>query len=259
MIGIYFSGSGNTAYCVRQFLKVYDCDSEMVSIEDDQVLSVLSKHTDILLAYPIYYSALPKIMKDFLEEHLSAFQGKNVFLLATMGLFSGDGCGCAARLLKPAGAKILGGLHIKMPDCIADEKALKRSIEKDKELIHAADQKIKQAVEAFQKGTPPQDGLGFLCHMAGLFGQRLWFYHKTTSYSDKLRIDTKTCIGCGICADQCPMRNLSIINHKALSKGQCTMCYRCVNACPVQAITLLGKKITKQHHLQDLIDKQKSS
>lgn len=254
MIGIYFSGSGNTAYCVKMFLKAFEPGSKMYSIEDKNALSALSKHTDILLAYPIYYSALPKIMKDFLVKHQTAFQGKRVFLLATMGLFSGDGSGCAARLLKPYGATILGGLHVKMPDCIADEKALKRPLEKNKALIKQANQKIEQAVQAYKEGNPPQIGLGFFYHMAGLFGQRLWFYHKATSYSDKLRIDHEACIGCGTCAVQCPMKNLSLFDHKAITHGTCTMCYRCVNACPKQAITLLGKKITVQHHLQDLLD-----
>lgn len=254
MIGIYFSGSGNTAYCVQTFLKAYDSDSRMYSIEDQDVLSALSRHTDILLAYPIYYSALPKIMKDFLVKHQAAFQGKRVFLLATMGLFSGDGCGCAARLLKSYGATILGGVHVKMPDCIADEKALKRSLEKNKALIKQADHTIEQAVQAYKEGKPPQIGLGFLYHMAGLFGQRLWFYRKTTSYTDKLHIDPHSCIGCGICVAHCPMQNLSLLDQKAAAHGSCTMCYRCVNACPTQAITLLGNKVIAQHHLQDLLE-----
>ena len=42
------------------------------------------------------------------------------FIIATMGLFSGDGAGMLARLLKNYGAIIVGGLHLKMPDSICD-------------------------------------------------------------------------------------------------------------------------------------------
>lgn len=42
------------------------------------------------------------------------------------GLFSGDGTGCAARLLKKYGAQILGGVQIKMPDSVCDSKLLKK-------------------------------------------------------------------------------------------------------------------------------------
>lgn len=102
--------------------------------------------------------------------------GKHIFVIATMGLFSGDGAGILARRLQKYGAQIEGGLHLKMPDSIADEKALKRSLERNKALVQAAEQKIDKAVRNLKYGKPPQEGIGFWYHMVGLFGQRLYFY-----------------------------------------------------------------------------------
>ena len=82
--------------------------------------------------------------------------------------------------------------------------------------------------------------------MAGLLGQRLYFYNKTKNYTDKLKINKEKCIGCGKCAGLCPMKNISIEEKKAISHESCTMCYRCINNCPVQAITLLGDKVVQQ-------------
>ena len=93
----------------------------------------------IVLAYPVYFSNLPKIMRDFLENNRIVFSGKKVFILSTMGLFSGDGTGCAARLLKKYGALIVGGLHLKMPDCIGDEKLLKKTKEENHILVKQAE------------------------------------------------------------------------------------------------------------------------
>ncbi|MEG1772748.1 MAG: hypothetical protein RRY79_06190 [Clostridia bacterium] len=93
----------------------------------------IRKNNFLVLAYSIYYSNLPKIMRDFLMAHSADFVGKTVFLLATMRLFSGDGTGCAARVLQKCGVEIVGGMHLKMPDCIGDEKALKKSLEAKKE------------------------------------------------------------------------------------------------------------------------------
>lgn len=163
-----------------------------------------------------------------------------------MGLFSGDGTGCSARLLEKFGTHITGGLHLKMPDCIGDEKALKRTKEQNHLLVMAAENKIKEAAENLKRGNPARQGLGFWYHMAGLFGQRLWFYNKTKKYSDKLHIEKEKCIGCGICVSACPMDNISLQSGKARQQGKCTMCYRCVNHCPKQAITLLGKKLYEQ-------------
>ena len=50
-----------------------------------------------------------------------------------MGLFSGDGAGILGRLLQQYGAEIIGGLHLRMPDSIGDEKVLKRPLEKNKD------------------------------------------------------------------------------------------------------------------------------
>lgn len=48
-----------------------------------------------------------------------------------MGLFSGDGAGILGRLLQQYGAEIIGGLHLRMPDSIGDEKSVEASTGKE--------------------------------------------------------------------------------------------------------------------------------
>ena len=133
-----------------------------------------------------------------------------------------------------------------MPDSIGDEKALKRPLEVNKQLVRDAKMKTKQAAEQFVDGRPLQEGLSFRSHLAGLFGQRLYFRNKTRNYTDKLKIDADKCIGCGKCEQLCPMKNIIMNNKTAAAGDKCTMCYRCVNQCPKQAITLLGKRVVEQ-------------
>ena len=71
--------------------------------------------------------------------------------------------------------------------------------------------KIKKPANNLKNGYATQEGIGFPDHIAGLFGQRIWFYGKTKNYSDKLKINTEKCIGCGVCTQLCPMKNLSIV------------------------------------------------
>ena len=133
-----------------------------------------------------------------------------------------------------------------MPDSIGDCKALKKPHEKNKEIIAKADKRIVEAAGQIKAGNNPSEGLSFWAHLAGLFGQRLWFYNKTTGYSDKIKIDSAKCVGCGMCAKNCPTNNIVIKGGKASASSQCTMCYRCVDYCPKQAITLLGKTLYEQ-------------
>ncbi|MDE7288576.1 MAG: flavodoxin domain-containing protein, partial [Oscillospiraceae bacterium] len=172
MTGIYFSGTGNTKFCAEKFLEHFG-DTQIFSIEDSNAVPAISESRDIVFAYPIYYSNIPKIVRDFIERNSALWHGKNIYIIATMGLFSGDGSGVSARLFKKFGANVIGGLHLKMPDCIGDVKALKKPYEKNLEIVKAAVQKISNAAEDYKNKKPSQEGLNFMYHMAGLFGQRL--------------------------------------------------------------------------------------
>ena len=85
-----------------------------------------------------------------------------------MGLFSGDGAGILGRLLQQYGAEIIGGLHLRMPDSIGDEKVLKRPLEKNKELLKKAEQKISKSIRLLKAGKPTREGIGILYRMVSL-------------------------------------------------------------------------------------------
>lgn len=170
-----------------------------------------------------------------------------------MGLFSGDGAGLSARLFKKYGANIIGGLHLKMPDCIGDVKTLKKTLEANKLVVQQAEAQIKDSVLKLKDGKPTKEGLNIWYHIAGLFGQRLYFYNKTKEYTDKLKIDKDKCVGCGKCVTLCPMKNLKIENKKAVNGKRCTMCYRCISNCPKQSITLIGKEVFEQCSIEKYI------
>lgn len=250
MVGIYFSGTGNTKYCVETFVKEYEPTTLTFSIEEENVVKKINEQHNIVFGYPVQFSNIPKIVKDFIDLNSDIWKSKKVFIIATMGLFSGDGAGMLARLLSDYGAIVVGGLHLKMPDSIGDEKALKRSLQDNQVLVKNAVLKIKSAVCDLKNDNPPQEGIGLIFHFMGLFGQRLYFYNKTKSYSDKLKIDNKKCIGCGKCIKLCPMKNIHLDKQKAVSGNMCTMCYRCISKCPTQAITLLGKRIIEQCYIE---------
>ena len=246
MIGLYFSGTGNSRYALEVFLQEYDAEAKAFSIEEECIIEKIKEHDEIFFSYPVQYSTVPKILRDFVISNHELWSNKKVFIIATMGLFSGDGAGVLGRLLQKYGAKVIGGLHLKMPDSIGDEKVLKRPLEKNIQLVQNAESKIKKAVKEIKAGNPPQEGIGVFCRMAGFFGQRLYFGYKTKNYTDKLKIDTQKCVGCGKCVKLCPMNNIELVEGCAMPNNCCTMCYRCVNYCPKQAITLLGKEVVEQ-------------
>lgn len=251
--GIYFSGTGNSRFAAQEFCKELDSTAKAYSIEDEKAIKEAEEADLIVIAYPVQYSTVPKILRDYIDSNKKIWNEKKVFVIATMGLFSGDGAGILGRQLEKHGATITGGLHLKMPDSIGDVKALKRPLEKNRELVRAAQSKIKEAARQLKQGTPTQEGIGPAYQIDGLFGQRLYFGHKTKKYSSGLKIDQDKCIGCSKCAKLCPMDNIEMENNKAVAKDRCTMCYRCINNCPEQAMTLLGKKVIEQSRIEKYV------
>ena len=146
MVGIYFSGTGNSKYCIHRFLEEYDKSSPAFSTEQAEAVTHIIAAREIVICYPVQFSNIPKILQDYIVANRQIWNGKRIFIIATMGLFSGDGAGILARLFKKYGAVITGGLHLKMPDSICDEKVLKRKYEKNLTLIRNADAKIHKAV-----------------------------------------------------------------------------------------------------------------
>lgn len=72
----------------------------------------------------------------------------------------------------------------------------------------------------------------------------------------RIRIDTESCIQCGVCIKTCP---LTAIREKSLQTGRvgltCSKCGACVDRCPVNAIrfTLPGKPLINSSHLPKII------
>lgn len=48
------------------------------------------------------------------------------------------------------------------------------------------------------------------------------------------------CVGCGLCVQDCPMRNLFVTDGKAKVRGNCMECGHCFAICPSRAVQIVG-------------------
>ena len=76
MVGIYFSGTGNTKYCVETFLKEYDNTALAFSIEEENVVQKINEQQNIVFGYPVQFSNIPKILKDFIVSNSDIWKNK---------------------------------------------------------------------------------------------------------------------------------------------------------------------------------------
>ena len=69
MVGIYFSGTGNSKYALEFFLSKYDKTAKAYTIEDKNITSHIKNNEEIIFSYPVQYSNIPKILKDFIDDN----------------------------------------------------------------------------------------------------------------------------------------------------------------------------------------------
>lgn len=245
LTAFYFSGTGNTRYVTETLCKrlAGGFETNVLDISARRDLrGELEKADCILLAFPVYGSSPPVPMRQFLYRYADCFPARDVIIVATQYMFSGDGAASLGRSVEKCGGRVIFAEHFRMPNNLADCKAFKiRNGEEIEPLLKRTDRRIARFAQKILQGRPCKRGFNPFSHALGYFSQRaLWRRHE----NDKkkcLRVDTKKCVGCGLCVKNCPVRNLRMELGKARPQGQCALCYRCVNLCPQRAITLIGK------------------
>lgn len=55
-----------------------------------------------------------------------------------------------------------------MPDSVCDSKLLKKDIERNRQVVKNADERIEQVAEQIRQGKYPQEGLSLTAHLKGV-------------------------------------------------------------------------------------------
>lgn len=254
---LYFSGTGNTKHVVKKFIEYYEETEQykLVSIEHNNLdyTSLFKASGTIFLAYPIHEGLLPHIMREFLEDNKELFRDKNIVTICSQLIFSGDGAALPYRQLKEVNCKLLHGIHVNMPNNLADMNFLPmKTIDDSTKQIQKAERKIAKVCTSIKSGKRSKDGLRFYSWFLGFFFQRAYTKHHYSSIRSNVKIHHDSCIDCNKCIMICPTDNLYSINKKIEVKDNCTICYRCVNECPTQSISIITKQKPKvQYILKD--------
>jgi ferredoxin len=178
----------------------------------------------ILSTYPLVWNFI---------ENLPLAQGTEIFMVDTLGGFSGGLVGPIHRKVKKLGYQPIGACEIVMPSNIFFIQDLRTSNQKIKKGLKSADEYARSLMEGKTMwGRVPV--ISDFIYLLSIISWKLIAWKPHQRYL-KLKAHPEKCKQCGICADLCPTGNI-IMDNFPVNGYQCNYCLRCVSFCPTGSI-----------------------
>lgn len=231
----YYSGTGGTAMAANYFQRYLlenGVEAAMEHIMDGR--SVENTAQDLLiLLFPVHAFHAPAAVYRWLNS-LEQAPGTDAAVISISGggeVSPNTACRVSCiRGLEKKGYRVVYESMLIMPSNFAA---------KTKEplatlLIQILPNKVKNAIDALLSGTvqrsSPRKADLILSYIGRIetYGAKIW---------GRFLKAESSCIGCGLCAKECPSGNITMKNHRPQFGGKCHMCMRCIYRCPVKAIT----------------------
>jgi ferredoxin/flavodoxin len=259
---VYFSGTGGTKRIADAYEKDLNQRNKIVTVKnlgagevDGSTEDRIDGKTDlILLLFPVYAFDAPKPVYHWIESLDDSVAGKKVAVISVSGggeVWPNTGCrnNCCKKL-EGKGLEIVYDNMMCMPANmmaeVSDHLAMR--------LIRIIPEKVEQSLNDILTGRIKRTHFhksplrNFLTKMenenAGRFAQGL-----TVS---------QECTGCGWCAKNCPMENITIEKQtgKPLFSSRCTICMRCIYGCPNHALNSRSSMVFKKGFDLDAVEKR---
>ena len=230
---VYFSGTGNSRYAARLLAQQLDDEPlDAGTYFKDGGIAALRSEKPWVFVCPTYAWRLPRVFSDFLLR--SCFDGsRDAYFVLTCGSDIGNAEAYIRPLCQSKGFRFRGVAAVVMPENyiamfpVPDRETAERMVK------IAARRTLPPigAVIAAGKDLPPVKvtPVGRLC--SAINGG---FY--AVCVKDKKFLATDKCVGCGLCAEKCPLGNIAMENGTPRWQGNCTHCMACICSCPTEAI-----------------------
>lgn len=231
----YFSATGNSLTTARKLAEALD--AELVNIAGIHMQSKTKEEDSAVgFVFPVYYGDMPYPVRNLLS-HMVFNENAYIFIVTTWRGHAGSVAQKFDQLLRTRGQKLALSVGLPMPG-----NSFINAPEVDQKYLEEQDLHIAELITKIRKKEVQEYST---MELLGL---------RPVAYPNNFRgiMADENCIGCGFCAQVCPMKNIRLINGRAIIGDDCATCLACFHWCPEEAIYMSKQegieRRRKYHH-----------
>ena len=229
---IYFTGTGNSRYVAERIAEMTGTSAKDLLEEIKEHRSDTIDDEDLTVVSPVYAWRTPKILTDWIRTaDLSGV--RRIWYVLTCGDEIGGADKYNEKLSHELGLEHMGTGEIVMPEnYIAMFNAPFE--DESRRIIAEAEESILECGRHIKEGEAiPKTKENALFRAASTVGNPLFFSMFVNSKAFRAGDE---CIGCGKCADLCPLNNIEIRDGRPVWGKNCTHCMACICYCPTETV-----------------------
>jgi len=229
----FFSGTGNTFMVVSEMKRVFErCGFKVNLFRMEKADPCMIDLTHMIgLGFPVALQGTYPFVWRFIHS-LPRSDGTPIFMVDTLGLYSGGVVGSVGRILKAKGYHTVGAREIRMPMRFP----ISQPAEESEWIIRKGLEEARIYAEKIINGDAEWRGTPILSDLVAALSQSEWAW-KILRRLYPIRIDRSRCNRCGLCVELCPTNNIGMDEYPVLG-DKCYLCMRCIVFCPEKAISI---------------------
>lgn len=240
----YFSATGNSQSVAEQIASALG--ERLISIglalRDKQYSFDVSNDEYIGFVLPTFAYTLPGAAAIFIDKlQLNGYKNQYTFGVFTCGASTGDEGAALNLALKNKNLGFNGSFDVVMPDNFIMWSNLP-SEESIAAKLAAAREKVNGIISAVKKHDN-----GKISDNAPRMPFMPTEKISTAAKTSKFYVTDK-CVGCGNCANVCPMSCIHIADSEPVWEGECTLCLACLHRCPHGAVEYENQTLSKKRY-----------
>ncbi len=237
----YFSATGNTRWAVEQLADALDEHVAFIPEQPDGLVSVNLQDGERLgFCFPVHGWRPPKNVREFVSRLRIQAEGHFTYAICTAGDTLGETINIFEKDLARVGIRLDSAYSLILPESYVGLPFMDvDKPENEKRKKEQAEVELKTYIQdiAVRKAGIRKLAVGPLPRLhSRLFGS----VFVNCLVTDKhFRVDHQRCVKCGICADVCPVGDITGgLGYEPEWKhnGACLTCFACYHHCPHHAI-----------------------